>query len=75
MDLCYMTSELKLLRIHTYFLYKCCPFRLSRLNTGKVVRVRGSGKLDGSFAEHHLYLKKKKKIHQASEAAWFAVGE
>lgn len=58
MDLCYMTSELKLLRIHTYFVYKVCPFRLSRLNIGKV--VRGSGKLDGSFAEHHLCLKKKK---------------
>lgn len=48
-DLCYMTSEPKLLRIHAYFLYKNCPFRLDRLITGKL--FRGSGKLDGSFAE------------------------
>lgn len=48
-DLCYVTSEPKLLRIHAYFFYKNSPFRLDRLITGKV--VRGSGKLDGSFAE------------------------
>lgn len=53
-----MTSELKLLRIHTYFLYKNFPFRLNRLIIGKV--VRGSGKLDGSSAETPSLLKKKK---------------
>lgn len=31
-----MTSEPKLLRIHAYFLYKNCPFRLDRLITEKV---------------------------------------
>lgn len=39
-DLCYMTSEPKLLRIHAYFLYKNCPFRLDRLITGKLFGVQ-----------------------------------
>lgn len=48
-DLCYLTSEAKLLKFHACFLYKDCPFRLDRVATGKV--VTGSGKHGGSCAE------------------------
>lgn len=48
-DLSYLTSEPKLLKMCTYFLYKNCPFRLDRVATGKA--VTGSRKHGGGCAE------------------------